>query len=119
VGTSVTSSSSPCVSACWWATSCAQISESDVDHLCRSYCPACIERFFEQQKPPDSKGDCKLCRLSIKKHKIRIMIAENDMDPFPYGYPDDFVPMLTPIETMLISPAYPFMKVYTFANGAA
>jgi hypothetical protein len=45
------------------------------------------------------------------------MSTENDMNPFPYGYPADFL-MLTPIETMLISPAYPFMKVYTFANGA-
>jgi hypothetical protein len=40
------------------------------------------------------------------------MSAENDMNPFPYGYPDNF-PMLTPIETVLISPAYPFM---TFRN---
>jgi hypothetical protein len=78
-------------------------------------CPGCKERYFER-KPRDSKGDCKLCQSSIKKHKILIMSAENDMDPFPYGYPDDF-PMLTPIETMLISPAYPFMTVYTFANG--
>jgi hypothetical protein len=79
-------------------------------------CPGCKVRYFER-KPRDSEGDCKLCRSSIKKHGIRITSAENDMDPFPYGYPDDF-PMLTPIETMLISPAYPFMKVYTFANGA-
>jgi hypothetical protein len=80
------------------------------------HCPMCKERFFER-KPPDSKGDCKLCRSSMKKHNIQIMSVKNDMDPFPHGYPADF-PMLTPIETMLISPAYPFMKVYTFANGA-
>jgi hypothetical protein len=80
------------------------------------HCPMCKERFFDR-KPPDSKGDCRLCRSSMKKHKIQIMSMKNDMDPFPHGYPANF-PMLTPIETMLISPAYPFMKVYTFANGA-
>jgi hypothetical protein len=75
-------------------------------------CPGCKERYFER-KPRDSKGDCKLCRSSIKKHKIPIMSAENDMDPFPYGYPDDF-PLLTPIETMLISPAYLFRHATSY-----
>jgi hypothetical protein len=61
------------------------------------HCPMCKERFFDR-KPPDSKGDCKLCRSSMKKHNIQIMSVKNDMDPFPHGYPADF-PMLT-----LISP---------------
>jgi len=70
------------------------------------HCPMCKECFFDR-KPPDSKGDCKLCRSSMKKYNIQIMSVKNDMDPFRHGYP-----------AMLISPAYPFMKVYTFANGA-
>jgi hypothetical protein len=52
----------------------------------------------------------------MKKHKIQIMSVKNDMDPFPHRYPANF-PMLMPIKTMLISPAYLFMKVM-FANAA-
>ena len=96
-----------------------------------SHCPQCKERWFDTHlslvRADNRSRQCTNCHESIKTHfcthacnavpsPIRILSAQNDMDPY-VRYDHLLLPPLNTIEEMLIAWVHPFMRVFRLDGG--
>ena len=77
-------------------------------------CIICKERWWDLKN--DTNGVCYKCNSQVKKDGLALMSKENDMDPFPNGYPFH-LPKLTLIEELLISRCHVIMRCYRLKQG--
>ena len=84
------------------------------------HCQYCKERGPHTRESKYFRGECTRCQESRNRRsggEIRKYSAQNDMDPFPNGYPHH-LPKLRPIEEALIARSHIVMKCYRIqGNG--
>ena len=95
-----------------------------------AHCPQCKERWIDtrlsQIRGPNRTQQCIECMDSTIKNTymgpdnnllpLRLLSAENDMDPWP-RLDHLLLPKLNSIEEMLIALVHPFMRVYRLDGG--
>ena len=78
------------------------------------FCRSCKNRWWGEKV--DSSGVCRKCRNEVGRKGIALMSKDNNMDPFPAGYPSH-LPKLNSIEEAMISRVQVIMKCYRLKDG--